>query len=152
MKFKTYALFRDIHAFVMFDQCFHLLSIDGCNHNPINQKGHQMLNNHSNQKSIQVLSIEFMVIMTSCFSLNHMTIKNSNKKTIWFNFKFWFRFKIFECEQLLCQKDTILQKIHITKTFWWKKIKWEIHINHIQNTLINFPMWNFNTSKNWRIF
>lgn len=63
----------------MFDQCFHLLSIDGCNHNPINQKRHQMLNNHSNKKYIHVSSIEFMVIMTSFFSLNHMTIKNSNK-------------------------------------------------------------------------
>jgi hypothetical protein len=53
--------------------------------------------------------------------------KHSNKKFIWWNYRFKFWFRTFRHEHLLCQKESILHKtikrIHIIKTFWWKKIK-----------------------------
>jgi hypothetical protein len=61
----------------------------------------------SKLENIYVLPFKTITIMTSYYFSFIWMLKNSNKKSIWYNFKFKFQFMIFENECLLCQKESI---------------------------------------------
>jgi len=82
---------------------------NGCNHNPTSQKGRKIAKKH-NQNYIYIY-IPFKTWQSRQvidFSFIWMS-KNSNQKSIWWNFKLKFWFRTFKSEQHV-KYESILQK------------------------------------------
>ncbi len=105
----------------------HKILINGCNHNPMSQKGCQTTKkNNQNWIYIYVLLFKAIAIMASYYFSIDMNVKEFKLKIHLMNFKFKFWFKTFKSEQQHVGRESILQRIikniHIIKHIWWKKI------------------------------
>ncbi len=73
----------------------------GCSHNPMSQKGcWTTKKNSQNWINIYVLPFKPMQSWQVVFLFIIWMLRNSNQKSIWWNFKFKFWFKTFESEHL----------------------------------------------------
>jgi hypothetical protein len=78
--------------------------------------------NNQNWRNMYVLRFKTMAIIASCSFFIHMMSRNSNQKSI-LSFRFRFKFRTFESEHLLCQKESILQKDYQKDSIDGEKIK-----------------------------